>query len=255
MIGGVTGAFVLTVLAGLSTGAGSTIAYFIREPKLSYLSFLMGFSAGVMIYVSFIELLTSSINNIGFFKGNISLFAGIVGIYLIDKLIPHAHMDMEPDSFHESSEFHERLKNAGILTAVGIAIHNFPEGIAVFAISLESISTGLPVAIAIAIHNIPEGIAVSVPIYYATGDERKSFGYSFFSGVAEPIGAISGYLLFRPWLSGDFLYYILAAVAGVMIFISFDELLPISRDYGGEHVSTVGLFSGMFVMMTSLWAL
>ncbi|MFP4005440.1 MAG: zinc transporter ZupT [Candidatus Hadarchaeia archaeon] len=255
MIGGVEGAFLLTLLAGLSTGVGSLIAYFIREPKYSYLSFLMGFSAGVMIYVSFIELLGESVDNIGFFKGNMAFFGGIVGIYIVDKFIPHAHMDTQPDSFHESSEFHERLKDAGVLTAVGLAIHNFPEGIAVFSVSLGSISMGLPIAAAIAIHNIPEGIAVSAPIFYATGDRKKAFFYSLFSGLAEPLGALVGYLLLRPWLSGSLLYYILAFVAGIMVFISFDELLPISHDYGGEHLSTLGLFSGMFVMMGSLFIL
>lgn len=206
-----------------------------------------------MIFVSFVELLATSIQEIGFLLANIGFFGGIVGIYLVDKFIPHIHMDTKPDTFHESSLHRERLAEAGVLTAIGIAIHNFPEGIAVMAVSLESISLGIPIAIAIAIHNIPEGIAVSVPIYYATGDERRAFEFSFFSGVAEPIGAAIGFLLLLPILSKTTLNLTLAIVGGIMVFISFDELLPISREYGNEHLSSMGLFGGMFIMMLSLY--
>ena len=144
------------------------------------------------------------------------------------------------------------MARAGVLTAIGIAIHNFPEGIAVLMISLESISLGIPIALAIAVHNVPEGISVSVPIYYATGDKRKAFKYSFFSGVAEPLGAAVGFLVLMPFLTELVLNVVLAGVAGIMVFISFDELLPISKDYGNEHLSSMGLFSGMFIMMLSL---
>lgn len=212
----------------------------------------MGFSAGVMIFVSFVELLATSVQEIGFLLANTGFFGGIAGIYLVDKLIPHIHMDTEPDAFHESSVHSERLAEAGVLTAIGIALHNFPEGMAVLAVSLESISLGIPIAIAIAIHNIPEGIAVSVPIFYATHDERKAFTYSFFSGVAEPIGATIGFLILLPVLTETALNLTLAIVGGIMVFISFDELLPISREYGNEHLSSMGLFGGMFIMMLSL---
>lgn len=212
----------------------------------------MGFSAGVMIFVSFVELLNTSIQEIGFLLANIGFFGGIAGIYLVDKLIPHIHMDTKPDTFHETPIHREKLAKVGVLTAIGIAIHNFPEGMAVLAVSLESISLGIPIAIAIAVHNIPEGIAVSIPIFYATGDERKAFSYSFFSGVAEPIGATIGYLLLLPVLSETTLNLTLAIVGGIMVFISFDELLPISKEYGNEHLSSMGLFTGMLIMMLSL---
>lgn len=245
-------AFFLTVLVGLSTGIGSLIAYFIKEPKFTYLSLLLGFSAGVMIYVSFVELLGTSIEEIGFIYANVGFFGGIGGIYLVDKLIPHVHLDAKPDTFHESIEHRDRLVEAGVLTVIGIAIHNFPEGMAVFGVSLGSISLGLPIALAIAIHNIPEGIAVSIPIYYATGDKKKAFVYSFFSGIAEPVGAAIGFLLLLPFLTPMILSLTLSIVGGVMVFISFDELLPISRDYGNEHLSNFGLLFGMIVMMMSL---
>lgn len=224
----------------------------IKEPKFSYLSFLLGLSAGVMIYVSFVELLKSSIETIGYTKANIGFFGGILGAYGLDIIVPHAHIDAEPDSHYESAAHQEKLAAAGLLTAVGITIHNFPEGMAVFAVSLESISLGIPIAFAIAVHNIPEGIAVSIPIYYATGDQKKAFLYSAFSGAAEPLGAIVGYLVLLPFLTTTVLHVILAVVGGIMIFICFDELLPISRDYGNEHLSTLGIFVGMVVMMLSL---
>ncbi len=251
MAGEASIAFLFTVLAGLSTGIGSLIAYFIRKPKFSYLSFLLGFSAGVMIYVSFVELLGKSIDEIGFLLANICFFAGILGIYFVDKFIPHIHLDTKPDPHHKIKHG-KKLMAAGMLTAIGIAIHNFPEGMAVFAVSLDSLSLGLPIAVAIAIHNIPEGIAVSVPIYYATGNRKKAFLYSFLSGVTEPLGAAIGYLLLLPFLTTTILYATLAVVAGIMVFICFDELLPISREYGNEHLSTLGLFFGMVIMMLSL---
>ncbi len=252
MFGNVANAFILTLLAGLATTIGAGAGYFLRKPNFSYLSVLLGFSAGVMIYVSFMELLRTSILEIGFLRANIGFFAGIGVIYLLDKVLPHAHIDTKPDKFHEDEFENERLMNAGVLTALGLALHNFPEGMAVFAVSLESLSLGLPIAIAIAVHNIPEGIAVSVPIFYATGDSKKAFFYSFFSGIAEPVGAVIGFLLLLPFLTTMVLHLTLAIVAGIMIFISFDELLPISKDYGNEHLSTLGLFSGMLVMMISL---
>lgn len=245
-------AFLLTLFAGLSTGFGSLLSYFIKKTNFSYLSFLLSFSAGVMIFISFIKLLTTAIEGVGFLQGNLGFFAGIVVIYLIDKFLPHKHVDTKPDAFHKSKVQQERLKEVGVLTAVGIAIHNFPEGLAVFTVSLESISLGLSIAIAIAIHNIPEGIAVAIPIYYATGDRKKAFFYSFFSGVAEPIGAVIGFFFLAPFINSTVLNLTLAIVGGIMVFISFDELLPISREYGDEHTSILGLFTGMFLMMISL---
>lgn len=244
-------AFLLTLFAGLSTLLGSFVAYFIKKPEYNLLSVLMGFSAGVMIFISFVELLRNAINDIGFSLANFGFFGGIALIYLIDKYLPHAHMDTRADSFHRSEDA-ERLGEVGVLTAIGLFIHNFPEGIAVFTVSVDSVSLGVPIALAIAIHNIPEGIAVSVPIYFATGEEKKAFLYSAFSGLAEPLGAIIGLLFLLPFLNKVILNLTLSIVAGIMVFISFDELLPISKEYGNEHFSSIGLFFGMLVMMFSL---
>ncbi len=243
-------AFLLTTIAGLSTGIGGSIIYLIKKPKLSYLSPLMGFAAGVMIYVSLVELLMGSIEGIGFLNANIAFFIGILFMFMLDKLVPHIHMDTKPDEFHGDTA--DDLGRTGVLTAIGIALHNFPEGMAVFAIALVDVNIGISVAIAIAVHNIPEGVAVGVPIFYATGSRAKGFGYALLSGVAEPAGALIGFLLLYPFLTDAVLSASLGFVGGIMVFISFDELLPIAKDYGSEHTANLGLFLGMLVMMITL---
>ncbi|MFP4002056.1 MAG: zinc transporter ZupT [Candidatus Natronoplasma sp.] len=254
----VQNAFLITTGAGLSTALGGAFIFLLKKPKLSYLSPILGFAAGVMIYVSMVELLLGSIEAIGFVRANIAFFVGIIFMFILDKFIPHIHMDTKPDPFYDEKvegfddETEERLKRAGILTAVGIALHNFPEGMAVFSVSMLDISLGVPVAFAIATHNIPEGLAVAVPIFYSSKSRTKGFGYSFLSGVAEPVGALIGFVILSPFLTPTLLNATLGFVGGIMVFISFDELLPISRDYGDEHMSNLGLFLGMAVMMFSL---
>ena len=247
-------ALLLTVIAGLSTGIGSAIAYFIKKPKIVYLSFSLGLSAGVMIYISFMELLPDAIESVGEFWGLAGFFIGIAGIGLIDLLVP------EPENPHEFEGLDEpmarrenmQLMRTGVLTALAIGIHNFPEGLATFASALSDIRLGVFIAIAIAIHNIPEGIAVSVPIYYATSNKNKAFFYSFLSGLSEPVGAVIGYLILLPFLTDAVLAATLAFVAGVMIYISLDELLPVAHRYGHGHLVIGGIVTGMLIMALSL---
>ena len=241
-------AFLITLLAGLSTGIGSVISLFIREFKHQYLSIMLGFSAGVMVYVSFVELLGTAVETLGFAWGNIWLFIGVSFIFLVDALVPHNYMAERV----EGTEDDRQLMSAGVFTALGIAIHNFPEGVGVLFSTLADISVGLPLAIAIAIHNIPEGIAVAMPIYYATKNRKKAFAYSFGSGLFEPLGAVFGYLVIGPFMTDQVLAATLAAVGGIMIFISFDELLPLSFKHGEEHLALVGVLGGMVVMAVSL---
>lgn len=244
----------LTLLAGLSTGIGSAIAYFIRRPKIVYLSFSLGLSAGVMIYVSFVELLPNAINHIGEGLGVLFFFAGIAFIGVIDLLVP------EPENPHnyegldqpETGEHDQRLMRAGLMTALAIGIHNFPEGLATFASALSDTRLGVFIAIAIAIHNIPEGIAVSVPIFFATHDKNKAFVYSFLSGVSEPVGALFGYLVLMSFLTPTVLAGTLALVAGIMVYISLDELLPMAHRYGHGHLVITGVALGMLIMAISL---
>lgn len=246
-------AFLLTTFAGLSTGIGSVISYFIKKPKMKYLCFSLGLSAGIMLYVSFVELIPEAFEGVGEIWGIYAFFAGMIIIGIIDLLIP----DFEnPHHFKQlndkSKKIDNRLMRVGLLTALAIAIHNFPEGLAIFGSTLVSVKLGILIAFAIAIHNIPEGISVYIPIFYATGDKKKAFLYSFLSGFSEPIGAVFGFLLLLPFLSEWILSFLLAFIAGIMVYIAADELLPAAHEYGHSHCVILGLIIGMFIMAMSL---
>lgn len=260
----ITLAFGLTLFAGLSTGIGSAIAFLAKKTNKRFLSLSLGFSAGVMIYVSFVEIFPKAITALSSsFSGKIpefitivAFFSGIALIAFIDKMIPSYENPHEPKSVelldgHHSSK---KLMRMGLFSAVAIGIHNFPEGLATFIAGLTDPQIAYPIAFAIAIHNIPEGIAVSVPIFFATGSKRKAFRYSFLSGLAEPIGAIIGFV-FIYWFFGindSVLGVLFGIVSGIMVFISLDELLPAAKEYGAHHLSIYGLVAGMGVMALSL---
>lgn len=263
-MGNVALAFGLTLVAGLSTGIGSCIAFFAKKTNTKFLSISLGFSAGVMIYVSMVELFqeaqTSLSLSFGEKKGTlitiVSFFSGMLLIALIDKIIPsgsNPHEAKSIESIDNNKVVKSKLMRTGLFTAIAIGIHNFPEGIAVFISSLQEPALAIPIVVAISIHNIPEGIAVSVPIYYATGSKKKAFLYSFASGLSEPIGAVVGYVILTPFMNENVYGVIFAAVAGIMVFISIDELLPAAREYGEHHLSIYGLVIGMIVMAISLW--
>lgn len=247
-------AFLLTLLAGLSTGIGSLIAYFIRKPKTIYLSFSLGFSAGVMIYISFVELLPTAFVTVGQFVGVVVFFLGILLIAFIDMIIPESrnphHYKEMPNG--QTIKVDATLLRTGLFTALVIAVHNFPEGLTTFGATLSNVQLGLIITLAIAIHNIPEGISVSVPIFYATGDRKKAFRYSFLAGLAEPVGAVVGFLILLPFLSSTLLSSLLAFVAGIMVYISIDELLPMAHRYGHSHTVILGFILGMALLATSL---
>ena len=260
-------AFSLTLFAGLATGVGSALAFFAKQTNTRFLTASLGFSAGVMIYVSMIEIfvkgraaLESAIGPArGYLYTTLAFFAGILIIALIDKLVPsfenpHEIRDASEMEDVDGTEMKKRrnLHRMGLFSALAIAIHNFPEGLATFVGGLQDPALGLSIAVAVAIHNIPEGIAVSVPLYYATGSKKKAFFYSFLSGLSEPIGAMIGYfLLFRYF--NDFVFGLLfAVVAGIMVFISLDELLPTAEKYGEHHVAMYGVVAGMAIMAISL---
>ena len=250
-------AFLLTLLAGLSTGIGSLIAYFIKKPKTIYLSFSLGFSAGVMIYVSFVELLPRAVVTVGQLTSVVVFFFGVLFIALIDMIIPESrnphHYKEMPDVL--TLKIDKTLLRTGLFTALAIAIHNFPEGLTTFGTTLSDERLGIIIALAIAIHNIPEGISVSVPLFYATGDRKKAFRYSFLAGLAEPVGAIIGFVVLLPFLSSSLLSSLLAFVAGIMVYISIDELLPMAHRYGHSHTVILGFILGMALMAASLFIL
>ncbi len=257
-------AFGLTLFAGLATGIGSLLSLFTKRTNTKFLSVALGFSAGVMLYVSFVEIFQKAQSSLIAVAGERNgawltaggFFLGILIIALIDKFIPNTenphevHMVEEMDG---KDEWHKKnLMRMGTFTALAIGIHNFPEGLATFTATLSDPELGVPVAVAIAIHNVPEGIAVAVPIYYATGSKKKAFKLSFLSGFSEPIGALIGYFLLVNFFN-DFIFGIIfAAVAGIMVYISLDELLPSAREYGEHHLSIYGLIGGMAVMALSL---
>ena len=258
-------AFALTLFAGLSTGVGSALAFFTKRTSTKFLSASLGFSAGVMIYVSFVEIFfkakESLVADLGEVSGPwitvASFFGGIFLIAIIDRIVPsfeNPHAIRHVEEMQEAPEEVENktLLRMGLFTALAIAIHNFPEGLATFTATLKDPALGASIAVAIAIHNIPEGIAVSVPVYYATGSRRKAFFYSFLSGIAEPVGACIGFLLLLQFFSDALFGILFAMVAGIMVFISLDELLPSAQKYGNPHLSIYGLISGMIVMAVSL---
>lgn len=266
-------AFLLTLFAGLSTGIGALLAFFSKGKNHTFLSIGLGFSAGVMIYVSFVEILSKSTKAftvmynstvIGESIALLCFFGGIGLSALIDRLIPEDVNPHEPKSDKALSVLkgenqHSILKNSalkrtGIFTALAIGIHNFPEGFATFIAAIDDINIGITIALAIAIHNIPEGMAVSLPIYHATGNRKTAFWYAFISGLAEPIGAVIGFFLLLPLMGAATLGITFGFVAGIMVYISFDELLPSARLYGNAHTTILGIVLGMMVMAVSLVA-
>ncbi|WP_245990415.1 zinc transporter ZupT [Corynebacterium pseudopelargi] len=251
-------AFALTLFAGLSTGLGAAIAVARKKPTERFLAFTLGFSAGVMLYVSFIEILPEGFEKLqeamgkrpGAWAAVAAFFGGIVLIGIIDRLVPEPVNPHEPGNLE--SKRRSKMMQMGVLTALAIAIHNFPEGFATFLAGLEDLQVALPVAVAIAIHNIPEGIAVAVPIREATGSKAKGFWLGLASGLAEPLGAVVGYLLLLPLIGPATLGVAFAAIAGIMVFISLDELLPTAVSTGKHHAAIYGLILGMAVMAISL---
>lgn len=242
-------ALLLATLAGLSTTIGSLIGIFYRKPGPSYMTFMLGFSAGVMVLVSFVKLLQSGIESLGFAHAHIAFFAGMGVMMLVDLFISHEYI-LEKSEMKNRSR--DKLRKASVLVAMGIAIHNFPEGMATFAGAMKDIRLGVALALAIAIHNIPEGIAVAVPVYASTGSIRKSFLWSFLSGVSEPLGALLAALIVAQFLNETVLGWMVSVVGGFMVYISFDELLPAAHSYGREHLAILGVITGMIVMALSL---
>ncbi len=265
MDGNVVFALLLTLFAGLATGIGSLLSLLTSRTNTKFLSVALGFSAGVMIYVSLVEIFVKAKDSLveelgasqGYWMTLVGFFGGMLFIAIIDRLIPspenpHEVKSVEDMSVKPSSIEHQKLMKMGVFTALAIGIHNFPEGIATFASALQDPELGIAIAIAVAIHNIPEGIAVAVPIFYATGSRMKAFKLSFLSGLAEPVGALVAFLILMPFLNGVMFGVIFAGVAGIMVFISLDELLPAAKKYDETHSSMYGVVAGMLVMALSL---
>ncbi|MCF8529548.1 MAG: zinc transporter ZupT [Aquiluna sp.] len=264
-------AFAVTLGAGLATGIGSTLAFFTKTTNKSFFAIAMGFSAGVMVYLSFVEILPKSTAYIARTTTDVqasaiaalALVAGMIVMAIIDALVPsganpHENTQIELMGEEDSQlpfveqRANKMLLRTGLFIALAIAIHNFPEGLATFLLVLDDPQIGIALAIAVAMHNIPEGIAVSVPVYYATKSKARAFRLSFLSGLAEPAGAVIGYLLLSQFLNDFVLGVVFAMVAGVMVFLAIDTLLPTARNSSRGHLTVYGFIAGVAVMAASL---
>ncbi|MCD9088811.1 zinc transporter ZupT [Stenotrophomonas sp. SY1] len=253
-------AFGLTFAAGLATAVGSLLVLFSKRPNPRLLAFGLAFAGGAMVYVSLSEILNKSIasftlahgERLGFTYGTIWFLAGVLLVMVIDHLVPNPHetLDKQDPAFHEQNRSH--IRRVGLLSAVAITAHNFPEGLATFFATLESPSIGLPLAFAIAIHNVPEGIAIAVPVYFATGRKSYAFGASLLSGLAEPVGAAIGYFALAGSLSHSTFGAVFGLIAGIMVFLALDELLPAAKRYARGHETVYGLVIGMATIAVSL---
>jgi len=280
-------ALMLSGIASLATALGSFLGMMTRRPSPRLMAFALGFSAGVMMFVSFAELLRAGIHDVGFVPAVLAFFGGMLAMFAIDSIVPHRFISERVQKLeardpelalavppqpeppcgrgrHGPGRGRHRfggmtgpeaLMRAGLLIALGIGIHNLPEGMATFSGAIRSRGLGVAIAAAIALHNIPEGLAVALPIFCATGSRRKAFWWAFMSGMAEFAGALLAAALLMPFLTPAFLAVLLAAVAGLMVFISFDELIPGSYAYGFEHLSVGGIVAGMVLMAASIWVL
>ena len=247
-------ALLLSFLAGAATSVGGLLSFVVKKNNFSVLALGLGFSAGVMIYVSFMEMMPEAKGSLIALYGQNAgawlsvglFFLGVLVAWAIDRFMPSHHIEAN------ALEKKNKLKHLGLFTALALAIHNFPEGLATFMASMENMTLGVSIAIAVAVHNIPEGIAVALPVYHATGSKRKAFWYSTFSGMAEPLGALIGFLIFRSVLHEGAFGVMFALVAGIMVYISLDELLPTAHEYGDGHRVIWGVIGGMMLMALSL---
>ena len=273
---GILSALLLTLIAGAATGIGGGMVLFKKKISSNFLAAALGLSAGVMIFISLAELFPEAQAEIAA-AGNvlhgeayvlIAFFVGMGLITLIDFLIPEYENPHEASGLSleehtaavgilEQTGNEKALHRLGILSALAIAIHNFPEGIATFIGALNDPQMGAGITFAIAIHNIPEGIAIAIPIYYATKSKGKALLYATLSGLSEVVGALlclAVTAIFGVELTGEGMVFplILAAVAGIMIYISLDELLPTAEKYGKHHIAIAGVVGGMAIMGISL---
>lgn len=253
-------AFAVTLAAGLATVLGSVLVLVSKKPSPRLLAFGLAFAGGAMVYVSLSEILNKSIvafgsvygDKLGFSYGTLAFLAGIMVILLLDHFIPNPHEALETGDPLYKQHNSAYIKRVGLLTAVAITLHNFPEGLATFFSMLDSPAIGAPLAAAIAIHNIPEGIAIAVPVYFATNNKWYAVGASLISGLAEPLGAIIGYSLLAPYLSQAVFGTVFGMIAGIMVFLALDELLPAAKRYAQGHETVYGLVTGMAALAISL---
>lgn len=251
--------FLITLFAGLSTALGGLVVFFGNTEKLNWLSFTMSFAAGVMLYVSFVEILPESYLEFKHFNDQNTALLYVTGFFIFgalfaiftDKLLPEQKINNQVNKSITSKN--KKIYRSGILIALTMALHNFPEGIVTFIGSVNDLSFGLVIGLAIALHNIPEGMAISVPIYHATGSKKKAFLYSALSGFTEPLGALFCYFVINSYLDDFLTAAIMSIVSGIMIFISIFVLMPLSFEYKDKYEHIFGLVIGMVVIGISIY--
>ena len=249
----------LTTAAGLSTLLGGSLVLFSQRNNPRLLAFGLAFAAGAMVYVSLAEILpkaTAAFSldvgpRAGLALGTSAFIGGLLLILALDHLVPNPH-DRLDDGHGHPAQADGNLARIGLLSALAITAHNLPEGLATFFATLDNPAVGAPLALAIAIHNIPEGIAVAIPVFAATGSRRAALLASLVAGLAEPLGALLGYALLGPDLSPGSYGTVFGLIAGIMVFLALDELLPAAKHHGRGHETVYGLVGGMALMAISL---
>lgn len=246
-------ALTFSFLAGMSTLLGAVIIFFTKKKSEKLVTISLGFAGGVMISVSFTDLLPNANHLLTEYGGHkfgiiaevVFLIGGVILAALLDKFVPHEAEE------HGDGKKHENLFRVGFVSTMAIGLHNFPEGIATFMAGYENLTLGISIAVAIAMHNIPEGISVAMPIFFATGSRLKALKYTFLSGIAEPLGAFLAFLVLKPYINDFTLGIIFALISGIMLYIAIEELLPSSRQYGFTKESLTAVFMGIALMPLS----
>ena len=248
-------ALALATFAGLSTGIGGMIVAMVKKVDDQLLAAALGFSAGIMLTVSLADMLPHGGETFVAEFGRVVGALCIIGTIVIGILLSMLTDAIVPDHGGEMRKGRNNLHRVGVVTAIAICIHNFPEGIATFMSSYADIQFGLPLSVSVALHNIPEGMAVAMPIYYATRSRKKAVGYALLSGLSEPLGALLTYLLLHRYMNDIMLASLFGIIVGLMCYIAFDELIPSSLSYNYPHVSLAGVMLGILIMTGSIFAM
>lgn len=275
-------AFAITFAAGMATVLGSLLVIWAQRTNTRLLAFGLAFSGGAMVYVSLVEIFVKANESFAktadaqtaYMYATLFFFAGVAILFAIDRFVPNPHtgldekqvrsaaLDAAPNNGGEApaafsdgqppTKQNAALARIALLAAMAITLHNLPEGLATFFATLDNPTVGLSLAIAIAVHNIPEGVSIAIPVYYASGSKTKAVAATAISGLAEPVGALIGYIALASFLSPFVFGAVFAVIAGAMVFLALDELLPAARVYTRGHETVYGMLAGMGAIAMSL---
>lgn len=253
-------ALAVCAAAAAATMIGGFSVFTARESNARLLAFGLAFAGGAMIYISLVEIFWKSLTDFSkvfedkeaYSYATLAFFCGVLLLVMIDRLIPNPHNRLTAPDAIKGDDDKKHLKRVGLMAALAITVHNFPEGMATFFATLEEPVVGSSLAFAIAVHNIPEGVAIAIPVYYATGDKKKTLLACGLSAIAEPVGALIGYLILAPYLTPIVFGSVFGVIAGAMVFLSMDELLPTAKRYSSGHDAVYGMVLGMACIAFSL---